>query len=120
MLSASYASFWRTCIPPCTPQIPKNPLLHDITCLWECGSNSLCNVARLVLHKLSKPSCDVCLGDVDVVAGGHGGRTVTHEPGKRETVHTGLCGPRPKRVTPAIELERVQLGICDCGLMGVL
>ncbi len=61
---------------------PKNSLLHGITCLWECGSNSLRHVARLVFHKLSKPGCDVCLGDVDVVAGGHRRRTVTHEPGK--------------------------------------
>jgi hypothetical protein len=99
---------------------PKSHLLNEVAGFRKCGGNSFRNVARLLLDKPPKPGSDVCLCDVNVVAGGHGGRTVTHQPGEGETVHARLCGPRPERVTPAIELERLELGISDCILVGVL
>ena len=86
-------------------------LLYRITRLRERGFNSFRHIARLVLDKLPEPRCNVRLCDVDIVASGHGGRAVAHQPGERESVHARLSGPRPERVTPAVELERLQLGI---------
>jgi hypothetical protein len=69
---------------------PKSHLLNDVARFRKCGGNSFRNVARLVLDRPPKPGSDVCLCDMDVVAGGHGGRTGTHQPGEGETVHTRL------------------------------
>ena len=85
----------------------KSTLLDGVACLWKSGSNPFRNVARLVFHELAEPSSDVCFRDVDVVAGCHGWGTVTHEPSKGETIHAGLRCPCAKRVTPAVELERL-------------
>lgn len=111
----SYRLSRSICIPNCIPQTEKTLLLDRAAGFWKCNGNSFRDVACLLTHELAEPGSHVCLCDMDVVAGGHGGRTVTHEPGKGETVHAGLRGPRPKRVTPTVELERLEIGLLDFG-----
>jgi hypothetical protein len=45
---------------------------------------------------------------------------VAHESGEREFIHARHGGPRPERVTPAIELEGLEFRLLERGLMGVL
>src|ERR1035437_24413 len=95
-------------------------LLDRLTSLWERSCESLCNIARLVLHKLLESGGNVCLCDVDVIPGSHGWRTMPHEPGQRETVHAGLRGAGSERVPPTVELERVQTSSLYRSLVRVL
>src|ERR1035437_84196 len=87
------------------------PLLYPLARCRERGFDSFGHIARVVLDKLAEPGCNVRLCDVDVVPSSHGGRAMPPQPGERESVHPRLSGPRPERVTPAVELERLQLGI---------
>ena len=98
----------------------KNGLLDGCACLREGGSESLCHVARLVLHKLPESGGNVRLRDVDVIPGGNGRRAMPHEAGQCETVHAGLCGAGSEGVPPAIELERLQTSGLYRGLVRVL
>ncbi len=100
----------KLCTTLCTTN-SKTALLHGIARLWKRCCNSFCYVAGLILDKLPEPGCNVRLRDVDIVPSSDGGRAVAHKPSKAVAIHAGLCGPRPERVTPAVELERLQLGV---------
>lgn len=68
----------------------KYPLLDHTTGLWECGCESLCNVARLVFDKFSEAIGNVRFCDVDVIASRHGRRAMPHQARQREAIHAGL------------------------------
>lgn len=72
----------------------KITLLDGFASLRERGCEFLCNVARLVLHKLPEASGNVCLCHVDVVASGHGRRAMPHQAGRISSIGVHLWCPQ--------------------------
>jgi hypothetical protein len=72
----------------------KITLLDGFASLRERGCEFLCNVARLVLHKLPEASGNVCLCHVDVVASGHGRRAMPYQAGRISSIGVHLWCPQ--------------------------
>ena len=71
-------------------------------------------------HEALKARSNVPLRHVDVIALSDTRGTVPHESGKREFIHAALGAARSERVTPAVELERLQASIPCCFLVRML
>src|SRR5215472_630989 len=100
----------------CAPFSQKTHLLHSVRRL----SDRIDEPCSLVCRKLFKSRHHMRLRHVDIVSLGNARRTVSHQAGQRELVHSALCARCPEGMAPAIELEVFKSGFAHCPLVGML